>query len=90
MTGELFGFISTGFLAICAAPQALKCIKTGTANDLSASFLWLWFFGEIFLIPYAIYLDWALPILLNALFNLIMLFTILKYYYFPRGYHVRN
>ena len=84
MDGELFGFISTICLAFCGIPQAFKCAKTGRAEDLSSLFLWLWFVGECFLIPYAIYLNWAIPVLINASINLIIVIIILKYHYFPR------
>lgn len=84
MNGELFGFISTVCLALCGIPQAYECFKTGNAKGLSVLFLFFWFVGEIFLIPYSIYLDWAIPILINASINLIIVIIIFKYYYFPR------
>lgn len=84
MTGELFGFMSTAFLAVCGIPQAYKCFKIGNAKGLSVLFLYTWLVGEVFLIPYAIYLDWAFPILINAVINLIIVTIIFRYYYFPR------
>lgn len=84
MNGEIFGFISTVCLALCGIPQAYECYKTGNAKGLSFLFLFAWLVGEIFLIPYAIYLDWVVPILINASINLMIVITIFKYYYFPR------
>lgn len=84
MDGEIFGFMSTLCLALCGIPQTYTCFKTGNAKGLSVLFLFAWCAGEILLIPYAIYLDWAVPILINASINLIIVITIFKYYYFPR------
>jgi uncharacterized protein with PQ loop repeat len=84
MDGEIFGFMSTLCLALCGIPQAYKCFKTGNAKGLSVLFLFSWLVGEILLIPYAIYLDCAIPILINASINLIIVSIIFRYYYFPR------
>ena len=84
MDGELFGFMSALCLSICGIPQAYKCFKTGRAKDLSGLFLFTWFAGKLFLILYAVYLGWVLPLLLDASTSLVVVTIILKYYLYPR------
>jgi len=84
MSGEMFGFMSAACLALCGIPQAYKCFKIGNAKGLSFLFLFAWFLGKIFLILYAIHLDYAIPLLIDASISLTIVITIFKYYYFPR------
>lgn len=48
---ETYGWVGSILLALCAIPETIIAIRTGTCK-LSWVFLLMWFFGEIFvLIP---------------------------------------
>lgn len=83
LSGELWGYLSSLCFIVCGIPQAWQCLKSGTSKGLNSPFLWLWTFGEIFLIFYAYYLS-SIPMYLNAFFNLLCLGIIFKYLYYPR------
>jgi len=83
MTLELIGWIGSILFAVAAIPQAWMSYKEGNSDGLSALFLWLWFWGEIFVLIYTIPKElW--PLLFNYTFNILLLFVILRYKYFPR------
>jgi len=80
---EILGWIGSVLFAVAAIPQAWKSYKDGNSDGLSTLFLWLWFWGEIFVLIYTIpKLLW--PLLFNYIFNILLLFVILRYKYFPR------
>lgn len=80
---ELIGWIGGILLAICGIPQAYKSLKQGHSTGISASFLWLWFWGEvlvlIYVVPQLLY-----PLIFNYLFNIMIIGIILWYKYIPR------
>jgi uncharacterized protein with PQ loop repeat len=84
---ELVGWIAATAFAICALPQAIHSFKEGHSNDMTHGFLWLWFIGEVFTIPYVfIKHGWTdVPLLTNYFFNFGLLSVIMKYKYFPRN-----
>lgn len=49
----LIGILGNALLALCALPQAIKSIRTGSAEDLSWGFLLMWGLGEIGAAVYA-------------------------------------
>lgn len=77
------GIIGAICFALCAFPQTLHSFKAGHSRGLSALFLWLWFTGEVLTIIYVLP-SWDYILLSNYLFNLLCLFVILYYKYFPR------
>jgi len=80
---DLIGWVGSILFAISAIPQAWKSYKDGHSDGISASFLWMWFCGEILVMIYTIpKLLW--PLLFNYTFNIILLIIILTYKYFPR------
>ena len=80
MVQEFLGTFGAFCLALCAAPQALKTIRTRSAGDLSWWFLTLWLLGEIaFFIYNILYLDNDLYLNINYISNIIFIFVIFKY-----------
>jgi uncharacterized protein with PQ loop repeat len=85
ITFEIFGYISSFFFMFCAVPQMLYSIRVGNTKGMSSWFLWSWLLGDITLIIYAcICLNFAIPILINAVFSTACLLVIFKYLYWPR------
>lgn len=80
---EVFGWISSICLGICALPQAIKCYRQGHAEGIDYMFLGLWTLGEIAGIIYVIYIN-SLPLIVNYSFNLVLLSIIIKYILYPR------
>jgi uncharacterized protein with PQ loop repeat len=81
---ELFGWLGSFCLAICALPQAIKSIRDGHSNGLSYGLLILWFAGEVFTLLYICRSIHSLPLLLNYISNILFLLIIFKYKIFPR------
>lgn len=80
---NIFGYIGSICLAICAIPQAYLSYKQGHSKGISLGFLSLWTFGEIFTLIY-ILPKADVPLLINYLSNLIFLSIIWKYKLLPR------
>jgi uncharacterized protein with PQ loop repeat len=85
---EIIGWIGSILFAVCALPQAIHTFRTKKSDDLSAMFLWFWFWGEIFTLSYILYSDFAtgtyhFPLYFNYIFNLFLLFYLIyaKYTY---------
>lgn len=81
---EVFGYIGSFLLAICGLPQAMQSIKDGHSNGINVATALLWLFGEIFIIIYVLPKG-DIPLLLNYFSNLLIIGTITKYKFFPRG-----
>jgi len=83
MAMELVGWFSAICFAVCALPQAIKCWRTKRADDLSVSFLVLWFLGEgaglVYMWPKAIW-----PVIFNYTANLTLIGVIMAYKFKPR------
>lgn len=80
---ELAGWLGTLCFSLCGVPQAVKCYREGRAEGLSSLFLWLWVAGELFSLVYVWYERFSYPLIINYIFNLFLLFFILKYHYWP-------
>ena len=84
---ELVGWLSGFFLAICGAPQALKCWQQKHAHGISYFYLILWFLGEllgiIFVLGVPIGIGTKLPLLANYIANVIFTSIILRYRLWP-------
>jgi uncharacterized protein with PQ loop repeat len=84
---EIVGWSSGFFLAICGAPQALKCFQQKHAHGISTLYILLWMAGValglvfIGLTPMA--LAHKLPLYFNYLFNLLFTVVILRYRLWP-------
>jgi len=94
---HVIGWMGQMCLAVCAAPQALQSLRTGTSAGVNLTFLSLWFVGELLSLMYVVaaYSD-ALPIIFNYCINMLFVSTIMYYKLFPRfsndqeGHHIHN
>lgn len=84
MNLELIGWIGSILFAICGIPQAYHSYKSGHSNELTWTFLTLWFLGEVFTIIY-IFPKRDYPLLFNYSINLMCLIVIFKFKIFPRS-----
>ena len=91
MNWELFGYAASACFILCGVPQVVLCIKQGHGKGLSHLFMWIWQFGEISLLVYAIFgLNFNIPMFLNSLFCSLICLLILKYLYFPRKHIMKE
>lgn len=82
MIAEIIGTIGAISLAICGAPQALKCWQTKSAEGVSLGFLILWAVGEVCMVAYTVMaLDSNALLLANYLANGAFLSVIAYYKY---------
>ena len=84
MIAESAGWIGSGLLLICSLPQAWKSWREGHSEGLSATMLWLWIFGMLFMIAYFIPLK-AYPAIISHSFNVFVAGTITWFKHFPRS-----
>lgn len=71
----VFGWLATICFTICAVPEAISAVTVGSSG-VPWSMLLLWGLGEIFAIVYITpKKDW--PLLVNYVFNLICILTII-------------
>ena len=82
---EALGYVSGLSLAICGLPQAIQSWRTGNSQGISPYFLWLWGLGEVGMTIYTLLkIGFDKPLLLNYIFNIVLIIFIMRYYYFPR------
>ena len=81
---EILGWLGGIFLSICAFPQVIKVSREKNADGMSHLNLWLWFFGEVFMLLYVVLQQFSLPLLLNYSLNLVFV-TIMIYYKYLYG-----
>jgi uncharacterized protein with PQ loop repeat len=81
---EILGWLGGIFLSICAFPQVIKVSREKNADGMSHLNLWLWFFGEVFMLLYIVFQQFSLPLLLNYSLNLVFV-TIMIYYKYLYG-----
>jgi len=74
---ELIGWIGAGMLAMCALPQCIECIRTGSTKGLNPWFLFLWAGGELLLYIYSVQAGAPMVIRLNYVVNLMLLTPII-------------
>ena len=67
---EMIGYMGGLLLAICGIPEVIRTLKDSRCH-LGWPFLLLWFFGEVFMITYAVHL-WDFPLIFNYLFNIVL------------------
>ena len=73
----LIGYLGGFLLAICAIPEVIRTIKDKRCH-LGWPFLLLWFFGEVFMMIYSVWL-WDYPLMFNYGFNITLLSVMLFY-----------
>jgi uncharacterized protein with PQ loop repeat len=78
---EIFGWLGGIFLSICAFPQVIKVSREKNADGMSHLNLWLWFFGEVFMLSYVLFHQFSLPLLLNYSLNLVFVAIMIYYKY---------
>jgi uncharacterized protein with PQ loop repeat len=81
---EILGWVGGILLSICAFPQVIKVSREKNADGMSHLNLWLWFFGEVFMLLYVVFQQFSLPLLLNYSLNLVFV-TIMIYYKYLYG-----
>lgn len=82
---EFIGWLGSVCFAVCGAPQAYHCYKTGNGKGISKPFIWIWLAGEILTMPYIYFTHGLDPIIFfNLTLNTIFILIILFYIYFPR------
>lgn len=77
---RLTGWTGSALFALCALPQAITSVTTGSTAGLSSWFLGMWFTGEVLSLVYVLKtvpLRTAAPLLTNYTFNLVCLLVIL-------------
>jgi uncharacterized protein with PQ loop repeat len=67
---ETIGYLGGLLLAICSIPEVIRTLKDSRCH-LGWPFLSLWFFGEVFMIIYALNL-WDFPLIFNYAFNIVL------------------
>ena len=83
---ELVGTFGVALLALCAMPQAIVSYMTGTSRGISAMFLSMWFFGELFTLIYVMGNETPdLLLAANYAANLLALCVVVWFYLFPRA-----
>lgn len=82
-TIEIIGWIGAICFALSALPQTIKSIKEGHSNGLSWGLLFLWVIGESCSLIYVLDRN-DLPLFTNYAINIIFLFIILYYKFFPK------
>ncbi len=80
---EVFGWIGGILLTTCGVPMAWGCYKNGHANGISIPFLWMWFWGEVFVLIYVLP-QYLWPLIINYTFNIVLIIIVLWYKYRPR------
>ena len=74
---ETIGFIGSILLGVCGIPEVVRTIKDNKCH-LGWNFLLLWFGGELFMLTYIIPMK-DLPLLLNYVFNTLLVGVMLFY-----------
>ncbi len=74
---ELMAYVGGVLLTICGIPEVIRTIKDKRCH-LGWAFLLLWFFGEVFMLIYALHLK-SNPLIMNYLFNTIIVGVMLYY-----------
>ena len=74
---ELIAYIGGILLTICGIPEVIRTIKDKQCH-LGWPFLLLWFFGEVFMLIYALDLK-SNPLIMNYLFNTVIVGIMLYY-----------
>lgn len=82
---EAIGWLGGLLFALCAAPQALQCVRQGHAQGISSAFLAMWVGGECLSLTYVVMaLDADAPLVANYAMNLGFTGAIAFYKLFPR------
>jgi uncharacterized protein with PQ loop repeat len=76
---NLIGSIGAFMLAICGLPQAIESFKQKNSDGVSTLFITLWFVGEILLLYYVTKTSGDIILIINYLFNLLIV-SVIGYY----------
>ena len=80
---EILGWLGAGILGVRAMPQAYKCWKQGHADGISKSFLWLWIFGQLFMLAHFSLGASSISMVVYSIYVLIVVSIIMWFKYFP-------
>jgi uncharacterized protein with PQ loop repeat len=75
----LIGILGSLLLAVCGLPQAIQSFKTKTSSGVNGAFLFMWGIGEILLLVYVLGTTKDPILLLNYMFNIILIGVIAYY-----------
>jgi uncharacterized protein with PQ loop repeat len=81
----ILGYMAMMCLMTAAIPQAIKTIRQGHSTGISAGYLILLLAGFILMSSYLLLTKPVIPVLLNYLFNILMMLIIGYYKLFPRS-----
>jgi len=80
---ELSGWIGSFLFATCGIPMAWESYKNGHSEGITLPFLWMWWWGEIFILIYTVpHQLW--PLIINYIFNLLLVSIVIWFKYQPR------
>ena len=87
---EVMGWIGATLFSLCAVPQVIRTYITKSAKDFSWGFLGMWFWGEILTFIYVLSIniqvdEYQYPLLVNYVFNFILLLYLIYAKYFYKG-----
>jgi uncharacterized protein with PQ loop repeat len=75
----LTGLLGALLLAVCGLPQAIQSFKTKTSSGVNGAFLFMWGVGEILLTVYVLGTTKDPILLMNYIFNIILIGVIAYY-----------
>jgi uncharacterized protein with PQ loop repeat len=79
---ELIGYLGAFLLSFCSIPQIIKTIRTKDVKSFDILYLYMWFFGIVFMLVYVLFSkEILLPLIMNYLINIICVSVLLVYYY---------
>lgn len=81
---QLLGYVGLGFIMMASVPQAIKTVKQGHSDGLSATYIMSLITGFSLLIVYLCLSKLLIPIFINYTVNLISYSIIAYYKFFPR------
>jgi uncharacterized protein with PQ loop repeat len=82
---NIIGYMAMTCLIIAAIPQVIKSIKEGHSNGIAGGYIILLISGFSLMATYLLFTKPIIPVLINYMFNIMMMLTIGYYKLFPRS-----
>jgi uncharacterized protein with PQ loop repeat len=82
---NLLGYVAMFFLIIAALPQVVKTFKEGHSDGLAGGYIVLLLVGFSLMATYLFLTKPVIPVILNYLFNIVMISILGFYKLFPRS-----
>ena len=80
---SLFGFLGVSLLAFCGLPQMIQVFRQKHAEGVNVDFIYMWFWGEVFLLLYVLGTTVDLLLICNYVLNIVIVSVIIYYIWFP-------